>query len=416
MAKRSLRAEASSKDSIVLPPEAAKHLGLAPGASLDLVVRRGRVEVLPNIHSLSRVYIEPTSRCNLACRTCIRSSWAEQQGDMAPEVFAKLVEDLGDFPGLGSAMLGGFGEPTAHPRILSMVQALKGIKLRTELVSNGTLLDEGLAKGLVEAGLDRLWISLDGTEEAAFEQVRAGARFKDVVRNVRRLKDLSLAASHPLSLGIAFVVTRKNVSDLEAVGTMARKLGADRVSVSNAIPYSPEMELQMACNQALTLGTLAAGEEKVDLDLPRLDLDAATKETLWSLLAGGESLSLMGEPLAARTDECRFIRERCVCVRWDGKVSPCMGLMHSHAVFFQRIKKDVRSHSFGDVSRQSLTDIWDSAEYASFREKVSAFDFAPCHVCGGCDLSAENQKDCDGNTFPAVCGGCLWAQGVVQCP
>ena len=100
------RAEASDDRTLRLPPEAARTLGLEAGARLDLVVERGRVEVRPNIHSLGRVYIEPSSRCNLSCRTCIRQTWSEPQGDMAPELFRKVVEDLRRFPGLASAMLG----------------------------------------------------------------------------------------------------------------------------------------------------------------------------------------------------------------------------------------------------------------------------------------------------------------------
>lgn len=33
----------------------------------------------------------------------------------------------------------------------------------------------------------------------------------------------------------------------------------------------------------------------------------------------------------------------------------------------------------------------------------------------GCEMSEANEEDCLGNTFPA-CGGCLWAQGIIQCP
>ncbi len=53
--------------------------------------------------------------------------------------------------------------------------------------------------------------------------------------------------------------------------------------------------------------------------------------------------------------------------------------------------------------------------YAEFREKVKTFDYSPCHLCGGCSLLEKNEEDCYGNTFPA-CGGCLWAQGIIQCP
>ena len=30
-------------------------------------------------------------------------------------------------------------------------------------------------------------------------------------------------------------------------------------------------------------------------------------------------------------------------------------------------------------------------------------------------MASTNGEDCYGNALPA-CGGCLWAQGVIQCP
>ena len=52
----------------------------------------------------------------------------------------------------------------------------------------------------------------------------------------------------------------------------------------------------------------------------------------------------------------------------------------------------------------------------AYRERLHNFVFAPCSFCGGCDLSEKNEEDCLGNTESPVCGGCLWAQGIIECP
>jgi hypothetical protein len=64
---------------------------------------------------------------------------------------------------------------------------------------------------------------------------------------------------------------------------------------------------------------------------------------------------------------------------------------------------------------RSLAKLWYTPEHVAFRERVQVFDFSPCTICGGCDLADNNEEDCFGNVFP-TCGGCLWAQGVIQCP
>jgi len=280
-------------------------------------------------------------------------------------------------------MLGGFGEPTMHPDLLSMVRGLKKLKVDVEMVSNGTLLDERLSAGFLESGLDRLWVSFDGAEDSSFEHIRKGARFRDVVQNLKRLREMNEHGARKIAIGIAFVLTRKNLSGLKDIGRLAKKIGADRVSISNVIPYSPEMESQLACDQALTLGTFASMPGKLEIDLPRLDINAETQEVLWRLAAGAGSLALTGSPIGARVDECRFIRDRCACVRWDGKVAPCMGLLHSHEIHFHGYRRMNSCHFVGDLAQQSLWDVWNADSYAAFRDKVAAFDFSPATSAEG---------------------------------
>ena len=75
----------------------------------------------------------------------------------------------------------------------------------------------------------------------------------------------------------------------------------------------------------------------------------------------------------------------------------------------------MRRHVIANVNRRALPEIWSDPEYVTYRQRVMGFEFAPCTFCGGCELLDDNETDCLGNPFP-VCGGCLWAQGLIQCP
>jgi MoaA/NifB/PqqE/SkfB family radical SAM enzyme len=400
---------------LVFPPALEMKLGLEPGARLEVVLNGERAEVLPNIHSLNRLYIEPTSRCNLACRTCIRNTWNEPMGDMDSETFGLLVRQLTRFPHLESVMFGGFGEPTAHPRILDMVRAVKALGLRAEMTTNATLLDDALIEGLLRERLDMLWISLDGTTEESFDSIRAGASLSRVMENVDRLARRNGRDGHAIEIGIAFVVMKTNLGDVKHLDRLARSVGARRILVSHVLPYSEAMEKEMLCLQTLTLETFTFAPGKTELSLPRIDVNNTTKETLFSLLQGFENLTFMGNRVAVDARRCRFVHGRTAFVRWDGRVAPCMGLLHSHRTFLYGLERKVRAHDFGDVRTGDLFEIWNSPAYTAFRDKVKAFDFSPCHVCGGCSLLEKNEEDCYGSDFPA-CGGCLWAQGIIQCP
>ncbi len=398
-----------------VPPALAKTLGLEPGGRLRVAVDRGRAEILPNIHSLNRLYIEPTSRCNLSCRTCIRNTWDEPMGDMDEATFARLAGSFRSFPHLESVMFAGFGEPTAHPRILGMVREVKSAGLRAEMTTNATLLDEALVDGLLRERLDTLWISIDGTAEESFEAIRPGAGLPRVLENVERLARRNGRDGHAIEIGIAFVVMKTNLGDVKHLDRLARSVGARRILVSHVLPYSEAMEKEMLCLQTLTLETFTFAPGKTELSLPRIDVNDTTKETLFGLFQGFENLTFMGNKVAVDSRRCRFVRDRATFVRWDGKVGPCMGLLHSHKTFLYGLERRVRAHDFGDVRASGLADIWKSKAYTDFRDKVESFDFSPCHVCGGCSLLEKNEEDCYGNVFPA-CGGCLWAQGIIQCP
>jgi MoaA/NifB/PqqE/SkfB family radical SAM enzyme len=400
---------------LTVPAGLEKKLGLAPGSRLEVILNNGRAEILPNIHSLNRLYIEPTSRCNLTCRTCIRNTWEEPAGDMDAGTFERLVGQLGRFPHLETVMFGGFGEPTAHPRILDMLKGVKALGLRAEMTTNATLLDDALVEGLLREGLDTLWISLDGTTEESFESIRAGASLPRVLENIDRLARRNGRDGRAIEIGIAFVVMKTNLPDVKHLDRLARSVGARRILVSHVLPYSEAMEKEMLCLQTLTLETFTFAPGKTELSLPRIDVNNTTKDTLFGLLQGFENLTFMGNRVAVDARRCRFVHERASFVRWDGEVSPCMGLLHSHKTYLYGLERRVRSHAFGNVGRGDLFDIWNSKAYADFRDKVKAFDFSPCHVCGGCSLLEKNEEDCYGNTFPA-CGGCLWAQGIIQCP
>jgi MoaA/NifB/PqqE/SkfB family radical SAM enzyme len=102
-------------------------------------------------------------------------------------------------------------------------------------------------------------------------------------------------------------------------------------------------------------------------------------------------------------------------VAWDGRVAPCLSLLHSHQEFVNGQAKEVASYEVGHIDQEGLAAIWQKPKYWAFRRRVRAFDCPSCFICGGCPSTASNAEDCYGNPFP-VCGECLWAQGIALCP
>ena len=100
----------------------------------------------------------------------------------------------------------------------------------------------------------------------------------------------------------------------------------------------------------------------------------------------------MGEPdPRPRSSPAASSGNAATFVRWDGKVSPCMGLLHAYKTYLYGNERKIEAYIVGDIAAGRSVEIWNSTEYRAFREKVRAFDFSPCHICGGCNHRRSEQ-------------------------
>lgn len=370
---------------------------------------------------LTKLYVEITTACNLDCIMCVRRAWNEQIGTMPLGVFADLMEQVAALPRPPVIHLSGYGEPMAHRHFLELVRLAKATGAKVEATSNGTLLDERMAASLLDLDLDRLVVSLDGASAASFEGIRERASFQQVIDNLHTLKRLRMQRTGRAGgrhanpqLALAFVAMRENVADLDKLPRLANQLGAWEILVSNLVPHSAELEGEILYSRALTACAYRASRWVPSLSLPKLDFNTDTAGPIAGVFNSTASLSMGGHSLSERNDYCRFVQEGFAAVRSDGEVSPCLSLLHDHPEYIRGRRKDVTHHSFGNIRREPLGEIWASPAYVAFRQQVRDFHFSPCTTCGGCERFPFNFEDCTGNGFP-TCGGCLWAQGFVQC-
>lgn len=366
------------------------------------------------LSSPAKVYIEPTNRCNLICRTCLRTLWDEPPGDMDAATFAGVLDGLRACTPAPTVFFGGIGEPLAHPRIVEMVAAAAALGAPTELITNGTLLARPQAHALIDAGLGALWVSLDGATPASYTDVRLGAALPEVLTNIARLRDLrdDLGSATP-EIGVVFVAMRRNIADLPTVLRLGRELGATRFMVTNVLPYSPAMCDEVLYARALCNGDSGLLPDLPGLRLPKMDRQWAASEPLREAVHGAWPAE--GGMLRPVCDRCPFIEDGVLAVGWDGRISPCLPLLRTHISYLHGCARLSRHYAVANVRERGLLDVWRDPALIEFRERVRAFEFSPCTLCDGCLLSETNDEDCYGNPFP-TCGGCLWAQGVIQCP
>lgn len=364
---------------------------------------------------LNKIYLEPTSRCNLNCVTCIRNAWDEAEGEMAWPVFAALIDGLADFPGPRTIAFAGLGEPLLHGRLVEMVALAHRRGLRTEMTSNALLLTPALAGRLLAAGLDQFTVSIDGAADGSHRAIRPGASLEAIRANVGRLAWQSEQTREtPLRIGIEFVAMRRNIHELPALREIARSVRASFILVSNLLPYTAEMQDEILYQLGPTTSEGQGGPDDPLWILPHLDWTQETEATLTRFMRQQPRVSFLDTGLDRRNNHCPFVQGGSLAVAWHGGVSPCPPLLHSYRCFIRGREKRFRRCEFGRLPGESLLAIWRQPDYMNFRERVRRFGFSPCTDCGGCDLAEKNEEDCFGNPFP-VCGDCLWARGVLRC-
>ena len=124
--------------------------------------------------------VDPSSACNFQCKFCptgdrqlIRST-QRWQGKMDLALFTKIINDLSEFDHpLKVLRLYKEGEPLLNPNLPDMIRYAKnsGMIDFIDTTTNGSLLTDDLSLKLVEAGLDRINISVDAMSDKQFFRI-----------------------------------------------------------------------------------------------------------------------------------------------------------------------------------------------------------------------------------------------------
>ena len=415
-AKSPLWAEVDENGRLQLPQSLIERYGLQKGARVRIDADTNSFRLHRPVTHLNKLYIEPTNRCNLDCITCMRNNWDVAFGNMTADTFASVLASIEMLPSPPTVLFGGIGEPTFHRELPNMIAKVKALGCRVEMITNGTLLTAKKSRQIIDAGLDMLWVSLDGAKPQSYADVRLGAELPTVLENLEQFRRMRRPGHRPHpDIGIAFVAMKRNIGDLPELLALGKRLGVTQFHVSNLLPHSAETSTDILYDETLRSITYLPSPWLRQLHLPKMDINDDTAVPFLKALRSGYNVVFAGNNLGQSNDVCTFIENGSCVVGWDGSVSPCPPLLYTHTGYLRGYERVSYKHIIGNIKDHNLIDLWLDPDYVAYRERVHQFAFAPCTACGGCDVSRTNETDCFDVVAPA-CGGCLWAQGVIQCP
>src|SRR5215467_13640576 len=176
------------------------------------------------------IFWEVTKGCNLRCIHC-RASATElsSPSDLPTRRALEIIDQIAETANPILVLSG--GEPLYRSDIFQLARYATDKGLRVALATNGTLVTKDVARMIVDSGVKRVSVSLDGADALTHDAFRGipGA-FDAAVYGLRNLKSLGM------SVQINMTIARHNARQLPQVLDLARSLGADALHTFLLVP------------------------------------------------------------------------------------------------------------------------------------------------------------------------------------
>ncbi len=280
-----------------------------------------------------RLWIEPTSFCNLKCPMCTSKDIPEDKiGYMDWDLYKKIIDEAKGFVHDINLFLG--GESLFHKRLPDMIRYAKDNGIGTRLSTNATVLTRDKSKALLDAGLDFIIFSFDGYDKETYERIRVNANFEKTLGNIR---------------GFLEEKKRRGTSKPYVVFQVIEGLSNDdekRMAFLKGLEGLPIEKISLI--EAHTFGGKVS--QKGDKKFRKVGRKYVPCTFLWYSMS----------------------------IKWDGTVVPCCVDLAGEM-------------PLGDVRKESLLKIWNGQGLIELREKIASGKYTDVPLCKGCDILWKEQ-------------------------
>jgi SynChlorMet cassette radical SAM/SPASM protein ScmE len=317
-----------------------------------------------------------TNRCNLRCTYCSHFTGAgDVSQDLPKEEWFQFFEELNRCAVMNVTLQG--GEPFYRKDLNELVEGIVENRMRFNILSNGTLISDGMAAFLAATGrCDGVQVSIDGSVPTTHDACRGEGNFLKAMRGIESLQKYSVPVP------VRVTIHRKNVGDLENVAKLlleevvlpsfsanaASYMGLCRQNTeqvqltveerSLAVEILLKLEKKYNGRISATAGPLAEGRNWLEMEKGRQE----GKETN----SGCGYLSGCNGPM------------NTLSIRADGVMVPCIQMSHME---------------LGRINKDNLQEVWQAhAALKRLRErhKIPLSDFEFCQGCEYIDYCTGN--------------------------
>ncbi len=325
------------------------------------------------------VQIQPTWSCNLRCRSC--TYWMRPASQSKELTTAQLVGLLDALAAMGTAQVWFVdGEPLLRADLPELVSHARSRGLQTAIITNGTLLDQALARVLADAGLQSLTVSLDGPAPVHDEIRGSIGAFSKAVGGLGHAVD-ERRRGVPLVVRVNVTLSRLNVGHVADIAEEVGRVGVDQLGVRAATVLSGGVVEETnqrvgppSINRPHHYSGLVESLRLRPEDLPTVEGDL--RRTRMACERHGVALledPLLTDMIANRAVVARsYAGKGCPVVRGFLQISP-----DGHVVVCPMLVE----HPTGLYPQQSLQEIWGNALHQRIADLVADELLPICPHC-----------------------------------
>lgn len=324
--------------------------------------------------TLRLVAWETTRNCNLSCIHCrAAATKGPHKGELDTKAGLALLDQIREV-GKPVVILTG-GEPLMREDIFELARHGTQKGLRMVMAPNGTLITKATAREMVEAGIQRISVSLDGATRESHDRFRqVEGAFDGAIQGIKFAKQVGL------EFQINTTITQQNLEEIPKIQELAVELGAVAHHIFLLVPtgrgkYIIDQEIS-AQQYEETLNWFYDQRDKVPLQLKATCAPHYYRILRQRARQDGKKVTFETHGLDAVTRGCLGGTGFCF-ISHVGVVQPC-GFLEVNC---------------GDVKKTSFAGIWnhskvfrDLRDFSKLEGKCGKCEYR--RVCGGCRARA----------------------------
>jgi heme b synthase len=324
--------------------------------------------------NLRLVAWELTRSCNLACVHCRAAAQDRPyEGELSLAECRKVMDEIAEVAKPIIILTG--GEPLLRSDVFDIARYGHAMGFRMTLATNGTLLTSEIVREMIESGIERISVSLDGANASSHDSFRkVPGAFEAALRGI------ALAREAKLDFQINTTITHENIDEFPGIHELAVSLGAVAHHIFMLVPMGRGKDLaQKSISSERYEETLHWFYEQ--RDKAPLQLKATCAPHYYRIMrqrakSEGREINFETFGLDAVTRGC-LGGSGFVFVSHVGQVQPCG--------YLEVACGDLREKSFKEIWNDSpiFHDLRDLKRYGG---KCGKCEFI--RVCGGCRARA----------------------------